>query len=346
MKRIKLLDCTLRDGGYINNWMFGRDNIISAIKELEKSRAEVLDIGFIKNEPFDANRTICNSAEGFSSFISKKKPGVIYAAMAEAFRPMPPELICDRNEATVDVIRVIIWKDKHDKNGNIVDALKEGYEYCKIFADKGYKLYIQPARVEQYSDEEFVSMLDLYSKLNPSAIYVVDSWGTMFSNGILHYLRLADKYLDKSIAVGFHGHNNMMQAFGSAVDFLNSGVDRELIVDGSVFGIGRGAGNLHTEIIANYLNEFEGKNYDINALWNIYEKSIKDIRKKYVWGFIPAYYLTALYHANPQYGTYYGIIKEMNSLEIDRVLRNMPVEDRVLYSKEKAEQYYSLYHND
>ena len=345
MRMIKLLDCTLRDGGYINDWRFGRDNIFSTIRELEASRAEILDIGFIRDEPFDENRTVCNSVEALSAFITNKKPGVLYAAMSEAFRPMPSELICERNETTVDVIRVIIWKDKHDKTGNVVDALKEGFDYCKMFSDKGYQLYVQPARVEQYSDEEFVGMLDLFSKLNPLAIYIVDSWGTMYGDGILHYLRLADKYLDKNIAIGFHGHNNLMQAFGNAVDFLKSGVERELIVDSSVFGIGRGAGNLHSEIIAKYMNEYEGKNYDVNAFWNIYEKCIKALRNQYSWGFNPAYYLTALYHANPQYGTYYGITKDINYIEIDKVLKNMTAEDRVLYTKDKAEMYYMVYHN-
>ena len=190
------------------------------------------------------------------------------------------------------------------------------------------------------SDDEFIGMMKLYSQLNPLAIYVVDSWGTMYSNNVLHYLRLADDYLDKEIAVGFHGHNNLMQAFGNAVDFLNSGADRELIIDGSVYGIGRGAGNLHSEIIAKYLNEYEGKNYHINSFWKIYEKYIKEMKTKYTWGFTPAYYMSATYHANPQYGTYYGITRDVDSTVIDRILRNMPEEDRVLYTKEKAEKYY------
>lgn len=339
MKQIKLLDCTLRDGGYINDWRFGKDNINTTICELERSGVEVIDLGFLKNEPLDEDRTVYNSVEALSAFIPNKKPGIIYAAMAEAFRPMPLELVCEHNENTVDVIRVIIWKDKHDENGNIVDALQEGYEYCKIFAEKGYKLYIQPARVEQYSDEEFINMLNLYSKLNPLAIYIVDSWGTMYSDGVLHYLRLADKVLDKKIAIGFHGHNNMMQAFGNAVDFLNSGINRELIVDSSVFGIGRGAGNLHSEIIAKYLNEYEGKEYCVETFLKIYEKYIKEMRKTYTWGFTPAYFMTAAYHANPQYGTYYGITNEIDSTIIDQILKNMSEEDRVLYSKNKAEEY-------
>ena len=343
MKRIKLLDCTLRDGGYINDWKFGKGNIVYTIRELEKSKTDVLDLGFIRNEPLDENRTVYNSIESLSSLISRKKPGITYAAMAEVLHPITPELICKRNDSTIDVIRVIVWKNKHDEYGRVVDALQEGFEYCKMFAEKGYGLYIQPARVEQYNDEEFIQMLELYGKLNPLAIYVVDSWGTMYSDQILHYLKLADENLDKNIAIGFHGHNNLMQAFGNAVEFISSGVERELIVDGSVYGIGRGAGNLHSEIIAKYLNEYESKNYGIEEFFNIYEKYIKDLRKEYIWGFTPAYFMTALHHANPQYGTFYGITKGISSGEINEILENMPVEDRVLYTEKKAEAYLNQY---
>ncbi len=339
MKKIKLLDCTLRDGGYINDWRFGKENIAVTINELEESGAEILDLGFIKNEPFDEDRTVYDSIESLSNLIENKKPGITYAAMAEVFRPVPSELVCNRGDNTIDVVRVIIWKNKHDTEGKVVDALQEGYEYCKMFAEKGYGLYIQPARVEQYNDEEFIEMLSLYSKLNPLAIYIVDSWGTMYSDQILHYLRLADDNLDRKVAIGFHGHNNMMQAFGNAVAFLNSGVERELIVDGSVFGMGRGAGNLHSEIIAKYLNEYEGKSYDVTAFLRIYEKYIKKLREEFIWGFTPAYFMTATYHANPQYGTYYGITKNIDSTVIGKILQDMPSDDRVLYTTLKAEEY-------
>lgn len=343
MKQIKLLDCTLRDGGYINDWRFGKDNIEYTIKQLEKSGTEVLDLGFIKNEPIDVNRTVFNSVEAISTFISDKKTTIAYAVMAEALRPMPAELICNCNESAIDIIRVIIWKNRRDESGKIVDALQEGFEYCKLFADKGYRLYIQPARVEQYTDQEFVDMLGLYNKLEPLAIYIVDSWGTMYGDRVLHYLKLADEVLDKNIAVGFHGHNNMMQAFGNALDFIHSGVNRELIIDGSIYGLGRGAGNLHSEIIAKYLNEYEGKKYNICAFLNIYEKFIKDMRRNYSWGFSPAYFMTAMYHANPQYGKYYGVDHNVDSIIVEKILRNMSEEEHIMYTVDCAEKYLRKY---
>lgn len=343
MKSIKLLDCTLRDGGYINDWRFGRDHIDDTIHVLENSNIDILEVGFLRDEPSNADRTVFHSVEEIENIIPNKKKGLLYAAMVEVFRPIPIEMVSPRNEKTVDMIRVIIWKDRHDEEGKLVDALQEGYEYCKSFVDKGYDLYVQPARVEQYSDEEFVRMLKLYRGLHPKAIYIVDSWGTMYSEDVLHYLKLADENLPSNISIGFHGHNNMMQAFSNAVDFIHYNTDRELILDASVYGMGRGAGNLNTEIIAKYLNETEGKRYDVKAFFEIYENTIKELRKKYIWGYSPAYFMTAYHHANPQYGTWYGDREDVGSTEIDSILYAASDEDRVMYEASKAQRFLNEY---
>lgn len=345
MKSIKLLDCTLRDGGYINNWNFGEKSIANTVEALEKSRIDFLEIGFLREEPTNTDRTVFRSIEDMEKIIPDKKENITYAAMAEAIRPVPAEAITPRNEKTVDAIRVIVWKDKHDENGNIVDALQDGYNYCKSFVEKGYELFVQPARVEQYSDEEFVEMINLFSPLKPRAIYIVDSWGTMYSDDVLHYMKLADEHMPQEISLGFHGHNNLMQAFANAVDFINYDTNRELILDSSVFGIGRGAGNLNTEIIAKYLNEKKGKKYDIKSFWEIYEGMIKPLQQQYIWGYTIPYFLSAYYHANPQYGTFYGQ-EEIDSIRMNRIMVSISEKDKVIFSEQKAKGYLDMYRNE
>lgn len=346
MKSIKILDCTLRDGGYINNWDFGREHILRTINKLEESNSDIIEIGFIRDEPENENRTVFRSIESISELILQKKPGIGYTAMAETVRPISFDLITPRSPNSVDAIRVIVWKDKHDGYGNVVDALQEGYDYCKGFVDKGYDLFVQPARVEQYTDDEFESMLRMYSKLSPKAIYIVDSWGTMYNWDVLHYLEIADKVLDNRISIGFHGHNNLMQALSNSISFINADVDRELILDCSVYGIGRGAGNLNSEIIADYLNKNEKKNYDILSFFRIYEDMIKELAGKYTWGYLPFYHLSAYYHVNPQYGAfYYELGDDVDSSCVDWIMNNMSDEDKVLYSPQKAKGYLKKYNN-
>ena len=103
--------------------------------------------------------------------------------------------------------------------------------------------------------------------------------------------------------------------------------------------MGRGAGNLNTEIIAKYLNETENKHYDIRSFFEVYEKSIRELTKKYLWGYSPEYFFTAYHHANPQYGTWYSEQEEVKSTEIERILSAASYEDRVMYSASKAEQF-------
>lgn len=340
---IKLLDCTLRDGGYINNWEFGYNSIRDTINELEKTNLDIIELGFLKNESYDNNRTVFNNMMQLETLIPNKKPGIDYAAMIEVVNPIPLDMLSNRTEKSVDIIRVIIWKNKHDDQGNLVDALEEGYNYCKGIVDKGYKLCVQPARVDQYSDIEFVSMIRKFQELDPMAIYIVDSWGTQNIDQIMHYVKLADENMKEDIAIGYHGHNNLMQVFGTAISFIQSKINRDKIVDASIYGIGRGAGNLNLELIIKYLNETYGYTYAISPIIELYEKYVKDIFLKHPWGFSLPYYLTSLYNCNPNYGEYYGIAKKLASDEIEGILKIIDKDDRILFTKTKAEHYQKKY---
>lgn len=336
---IKLLDCTLRDGGYINDWNFGKAPIIDIIEKLEKTNIDILEIGFLKDEPYNCDRTVFNNMEQISALIPNKKLGIDYAAMIEVVNPIPLEMLAKRSEDSVDIIRVIIWKTKRNEKGEVVDALKEGFEYCKGIVGRGYKLCVQPARVDQYSDAEFIDMVNMFQVLNPLAIYVVDSWGTQNTGQIMHYVDLADKNLASGIAIGYHGHNNLMQAFGTAAVFADAKIDRDIIVDASIYGIGRGAGNLNLELFAKFLNDCMDKSYKLIPMIDIYDQYIKNIFAKSEWGYSIPYFLTAQYNCNPSYGEYLGLEKSISPYIIDRVLASLTEEDKVLYSKKKAESY-------
>lgn len=338
---VKLLDCTLRDGGYINNWEFGYSDIVETIRELERTNIEILELGFLKDEPYLPDRSVFHSIKQIEALLPDRKRHIDYAAMIEVVNPIPLELIEPRTEKGIDIIRVIVWKTKHDETGKIMDALQEGFDYCKGIVERGYKLCVQPARVDQYSDEEFISMLKMFQQLNPMAVYVVDSWGTQSAEQIMHYAKLADKFLDKHIALGYHGHNNLMQALCTAAAFADSGLNRELIIDGSIYGIGRGAGNLNIEIFAEYLNKNKGRQYDTAPMIRVYQNCIKKIYDNHIWGYSIPYFLTAKYNCNPNYGEYLGINKGLSAVEIDRVLQALTPEDKVLYSAGKAEKYIS-----
>ena len=261
MNNISVLDCTLRDGGYVNDWRFGENVIEDILHKLCRTNVDILEIGFLRNEPYNPNRVVFPSMEQvqkLSGKLKRKGSKPKLAVMAEIAHPIPLDMIEPSEMNDIDIIRVIVWKSKHI-NGKTVDALQDSYAYCKEIVKKGYQLCIQPNRTDQYSDTEFEDMVKMFRELSPMAIYVVDSWGTMYSNQVLHYMDLADNILEKNISIGFHGHNNMMQVFGTAEKIVERGYDRNIILDASVYGIGRGAGNLNLELITKYLNEIHAR---------------------------------------------------------------------------------------
>jgi 4-hydroxy 2-oxovalerate aldolase len=335
MKNIKLLDCTLRDGGYINDWRFGDEAIKNITRLVTESDVDIFEIGFLKNEPYQKDCTVYNDVDQISAYILPKKKNMIYAAMIEVVNPLPIEQLSPRTDNTIDAIRVIVWKR----------LLQEGYDYCKAVVKKGYKLCVQPARVDQYAHGEFVEMVKLFNTIDPFALYVVDSFGTQNKHSLMRYLELADKHLKPNTALGYHGHNNLLQAFGIAEAFLERNFDRDVIVDASVYGMGRGAGNLNIELFANYLNENHHKNYKIAPFLEVYEKYIKHIYSKSPWGYSLPLYLSALYHCNPMYGTYYGFDLNLDPTMINEILKSIALneDDKIQFQKEIADRYLAEY---
>lgn len=342
MGNVKLLDCTLRDGGYVNNWRFGYDEIGQILDKLYCAGIDIVEAGFIRNISYDKNISVFPDLNLLDEilFDRKIKKNTMLAVMAEVAHPIPIDKIANADKTKTDIIRVIVWKNKHDADGNIVDVLQEGFEYCKAIVEKGYRVCVQPNRTDQYSDEEFEDMLRLFSQLNPYAIYVVDSWGTMYSSQVIHYMNIAHRVLNKNIAIGFHGHNNMMQAFGTAERIINNKFDRDIIIDASVGGIGRGAGNLNLELIARYINSECGGAYNLEPIYEVYDKYINTLEKKYKWGGSFPYFLSAEYNVNPNYAAFFReklTIEQMNS-----IYNNMEKDDAVLYTDDLAKKYANM----
>jgi 4-hydroxy 2-oxovalerate aldolase len=335
MEKIKLLDCTLRDGGYVNDWFFGGEAIHTIERLIVNSGVDIVEIGFLRDEPYQKERVVFNSADQLSTIIDRPpKDSTLYAAMVEAaLAPFPLEKLEKYSGTNIDIIRVMVWKR----------LLHEGFEYCKALVEKGYKVCVQPVRVDQYTEDEFAAMIALFNDINPMAVYVVDSWGTQSKKSILRYLTVADKYLKPDVALGYHGHNNLMQVFGVAEAFVEQNFDRPIIIDGSVYGIGRGAGNLNIELFARYLNERYDTEYAIEPLLEVYETYLKPLYRKSPWGYSLPFFLTAKYNCNIEYGVYYGYDLGLDALSIDNILRNISPDDKIQFIKEVADRYLEAY---
>ncbi|MCU6733088.1 hypothetical protein [Diplocloster agilis] len=337
MKKINVLDCTLRDGGYVNNWEFGYDHILQVRYQLEKAGVNIIELGFMRDEEYKRDRAIYNSTEQVKQIIGTKKSEIIYSALIEMANYYPLNMLNDRSPDGPDLMRYSFW----------MRCLDEAYDYAKLIVDKGYMLGVQPTRVEQYSDSQFAAMCERFSRLNPYAIYIVDTFGLLTKEQLVHYARIADEHVGDGIRIGYHAHNNMQQAFSNATTFIELGLKHDLVIDASVYGMGRGAGNLNLELIGNYLNGNESGRFDMTAITDIWDETLCEIYERLPWGYKLNYFTVASNQCNPDYARYYlNKYPKMKVGSLNKIIEKITGPDKYLFSIEKAEMFYQQYLND
>lgn len=332
MKKIQVLDCTLRDGGYVNNWQFGEKAVSDIRYSLEKVGVEFIELGFVREEPNLPGRSVYDRMERVSETLLERQPDTIYGAMIEMANYVAPEKICFRSDKEPQAIRYPYWKR----------CLDEAYEYCARIKERGYLLCCQPTRAEQYSEKDFAEMCQRFSKLAPYAVYIVDTFGLLQKDDVLRLAHVAHETLPADIILGYHAHDNMGQAFHNACAFLEMDLGtRTLQVDASICGMGRGAGNLKLELILEYLNANWGKHYQLGPVYEMWDKYLRHIMREIPWGYHPGYFITAKNRCNPNYAHYY-VEKGLSAAEIEKAVSRMEGEDKYLYSPEKAKRYANL----
>lgn len=292
MSKIQVLDCTLRDGGYVNDWMFGDKEATEIVRLLSHTGVDYVEVGFIKLCDYIADKIQFSRMEQVAKLFKPTKQKL--ALIVEVGYGYPIELFPERSEDTVDLVRVIMWKR----------MLKEGLEYCKELKRKGYEVGVQATRTEQYSDEEFADFIKMFSDISPKGIYIVDTFGLLNKETLLRYATIADVNLGADIHLGYHAHNNMQQAFSNAIAMVEHNWKHDLMLDASVLGMGRGAGNLCLELLLRYLNEVRGKEYQIDYLFEIADKYLMKFYCQAPWGYSMPYFLSAVNGCNPSYVDY------------------------------------------
>lgn len=339
MGKIEVLDCTLRDGGYCNNWNFGKKNIYKIIKSLLDAKIDVIECGFLNNTVnYNSDRTQFSDIRTISAFLpfnSELKDlkasfsNTMFVAMIN-FGQYNPEDLPEHDNSLIDGIRIAFHKKDR------IEALK----VCDEIINKGYKVFIQPMYSMSYSDTEFVELINLFNDINPYAFYIVDSFGTMKKKELMRFFYLCENNLKDSIKLGFHSHNNLQLAYSNSQDLLRENSKRNLIIDSSVYGMGRGAGNLNSELFLEYLNENYEKSYNIKPLLNIIDEVLNIFYEENHWGYSLPNYLSASHMAHPNYGIYYASKNTLTVQAMDDIFSWMPDDKKIVFDKDYAEELY------
>jgi len=332
MNKIQILDCTLRDGGYINDFQFGKNAIEKIIHQLTEANVDIIECGFLEDCEYDVSKSIFNHVEEIKPFIPQNRKNSMYVAMA-CYGEYSLNKLSDYDGTSIDGIRVTFHYNEVD----------EALTYCKQIQDKGYKLFVQPVGTTSYSDEQLILLIKKVNELQPYSFYLVDTLGLMTQEDIMRMFYLIDHNLDKNINMGFHSHNNLQLSFSNCQVFVRLKTERMISLDSSVYGMGRGAGNLNTELIANYINENTSKKYVIEPLLEIVDEFIAHIRAKYEWGYSVPYYLAAINGCHPNYASYLSNKQTLPVKSISTILRMIEHEKRSLFNKQLIEQKYKEY---
>lgn len=336
MRRISLLDCTLRDGGYVNDWMFGEDAIKGVGRKLAQAGIEFFEVGFIKGDSFNPNRAVFPDIQSMSQMIQPKDPDMIYVGMLDMSAPIPLERLVPYDGTSVDGIRVIFKKAK----------IEEAYVYCKRIKELGYKLFVNFVGTDNYSDEEFVHGIEKFNNLEPFAMSIVDSFGLIRKKHFMRLVYLADNNMASGITLCYHAHNNLQQAFSNAEALVELNLKRDICIDACVFGMGRGAGNLNEELFAEFLNENYDTHYKIELMLEIMDEYLSVIYKEKFWGYSLPLYLSASTGCHPNYAIYLAEKDTLTVKSFNELLKGIPESDKANFTKEKAEKYYKLYQDN
>jgi 4-hydroxy 2-oxovalerate aldolase len=286
IKEIKVMDCTVRDGGLMNKWQFSDDFVRAVYKGCIEAGIDYMEIGYKSSESaFDRNVVgpwkFCDEKD-IRRIVGDNNTNLKLSVMADIGR-IAPEDILPKNESIIDMIRVACYVHQVDKAVWLA-------EHCM---DKGYEVTINLMAVSKVNEVELDQALADLSKSKVPAIYVVDSFGSMYCESI-EYLVKKYKTALPGKEIGIHAHNNMQLAMSNTVTSLIHGAT---LLDATLLGMGRGAGNCPVEILIAFL---KNPKYRLLPLLDVIQNHIKSWQEKIDWGYHVPYLITGALNEHPR----------------------------------------------
>lgn len=335
MKKFKLLDCTLRDGGFVNEWDFGHNCINNIVERLEQAHVDIIEVGYLRDYVgYNKNSTQFPNTDSINETLNKQKYDQMMVALMD-YGCCDIECLEDKSRSILDGIRLTFKKKD-------IDA---ALEFGKKIQKKGYKLFLQPVAITDYEAKEVISLVEKINGVIPYAVCMVDTYGFMNKHDLIKYYYLFDTSLKQEICLGYHSHNNYQLSYANAVELIEQPSQRELIIDASVFGMGKGAGNLNTELIVSYYNENVEERYDVNQILEIISMYLEKEREKNFWGYNLKYYLAAINDCHHQYVQFLLEKKTLTIESINKILASIDFEKKTRYEQVYIEELYDKYQN-
>ena len=286
-EKIKVFDCTIRDGGLINNHDFDMRFVRAVYKAISEAGVDYMEIGYKNSKrlftPKDFGMWKFCDDEDIKKAIDGVKSRTKISVMVDVDR-VDQEDIKKKKDSPVDMVRVATYVKDIDKAIFLVNN----------FADKGYETTVNIMAVSRALDNELEEALhQLEEESKAQVIYIVDSFGALYQESI-EFLVKKFKSILKSKEIGIHAHNNQQLGFGNTIEAI---IHDANYVDGTVYGLGRAAGNCPLELLIGFL---KNPKYDIRPILDLISKEFIPLRKKLEWGYIIPYAITGILDEHPK----------------------------------------------
>ncbi len=311
-KEIKAMDCTVRDGGLMNNWQFSDEFVRAVYQACMTAGIDYMEIGYKSSESAFSRDEVgpwkfCDEKD-LRRIVGKNETPLKLSAMADIGR-IDPEDILPASESLLDMIRVACYVHQVDK----AIALAE---HCM---DKGYEVCINLMAVSKVNEMALDEALLDISKTKVPIVYIVDSFGSMYSQNIEHLVEKYSKALPGK-TLGIHAHNNMQLAMSNTITALINNCN---MLDATLLGMGRGAGNCPMEILIAFL---KNPQYRLLPLLDVIQNHIHPLQQKIDWGYHVPYLITGALNEHPrsalkwmaseQKDDFVAFMKEMHDYEL------------------------------
>ena len=326
MNKLNLLDCTLRDGGYYNNWDFSKEFIEDYLSAMSASKIKFIELGFrfLKKDiflgpcayttpdfleslkiPKDLKiGVMINAKDIISSKFNKKQIYKNFFQLSKKNKISFFRFACQLNE----IPKILI--------------------HCSYLKKRGLKIAINLMQISEIEDGQLKKISQLISKSKVDIFYFADSLGNLQPNDILRLTNIIKKNCKKEI--GFHSHDNMNRALVNCISAFKNGVKW---IDSTVTGMGRGPGNIQTELAILEFSKYLSKKRDISPLLNLIDKKFLPMKNKYKWGANSYYYLAGQFSIHPTY--IQSMLNDLNlsSNEILTAIENLKKKDGRVFNK-------------
>ncbi len=323
---MKILDCTLRDGGYYNQWNFDYAKARDLMLDLNEAGVDIIEVGYksnVKNE-FAGLFKYCNESLLFYlrdfhqseyAFMVDIKEFIVEHAIDI---PSLDQIILDQKKSVFTWVRI----------ASHFSTLETVPEFISYFKKKGYKTCFNLMGGSLLSEAQILKGIHKVNENPPDVFYIADSFGSFYPQDIKRLIHLIKNNFNGQ--VGIHTHDNQGMAFSNTLAAIEAGVD---IVDGTLTGMGRGAGNLVLEqFMQKYADMTGNARYKPNALLNTINNYIQPLKDQYQWGFNYVYMLSGLKNIHPTYCQKLGEGNRYSMSQISSILENIPQSNRANYN--------------